>query len=299
MNNRNFSYTIMEAFRGLVKNRLMSVASVLTLASCLFIFSASFCIVANLNYLLYQLESMMSIVVFLDNDISAEDLDDLLEQVYEIPHITEISFVSSQQALEQLREGLDESAHMLDGLENDNPLQASLELDIDNINNWDTVEGHLREIDGGVIEINQHGRPTAFALTTINNVLRVISSMIIIGLGIISMVIILNTIRIAVNNRQTEISIMKYVGATDAFIRGPFIMEGVIIGLLGALVPLGIIYMFYSPVVDMLNERLYVMDFYFRSHADILQLLSPLLLIIGMLIGIIGSSISIRRYLNV
>ena len=299
MNNKNFSYTIAEALRGLVKNRFMSVASVLTLASCLFMFSASFCIVANLNYLLYQVEGMMSIVVFLDNDISTEDLDSLLEQVYEIPHITEISFVSSQQALEQFREGLDESAHMLDGLEMDNPLQASLELDIDNINNWDTVEGYLYEIDGGVIEINQNGRSTAVALTAINNVLRVISSMIIIGLGIISMVIILNTIRIAVNNRRIEINIMKYVGATDAFIRGPFIMEGLIIGLLGALVPLGIIYMLYGPAMDVLNERLPVMDFYFRSHTDILQLLSPLLLIIGILIGIMGSSISIRRYLNV
>jgi cell division transport system permease protein len=222
-----------------------------------------------------------------------------MEQVYDIPHITEIAFVSSEEALEQFREGLDDSAHILDGLENDNPLPASLVLDLDNISNWDTVEGHLNELEDSGIEVARNGRSAATALTTINNVLRVISSMIIVGLGIISLVIIFNTIRIAVNNRKIEISIMKYVGATDAFIRGPFIIEGMIIGILGAAVPLGIVYALYIPALDILQETLPVMEFYFRSQADILQLLTPLLLIIGTLIGIIGSSVSIRRYLNV
>jgi cell division transport system permease protein len=92
---------------------------------------------------------------------------------------------------------------------------------------------------------------------------------------------------------------MKYVGATDTFIRGPFIIEGMIIGMLGAALPLGIVYALYIPAMDILQETLPVMEFYFRSQTDIIQLLTPLLLIIGTLIGIIGSSISIRRYLNV
>jgi len=296
---RNISYTVKEAFGSLVKNRLMSAASIITLASCLFIVSVSFCLAVNLDYILIQMESMMSITVYLQDGMSDEDISNLIDEVNNIPYVTHLKYVSKEQALEGFKASLNDSSHILDGLEEDNPLPASLELDIDSLSHWDSVENSLNRLKDSGIETVQQGKQTANALTTINNVLRVISVLIIAGLGIISIVIIFNTIRIAVNNRKTEINIMKYVGATDAFIRGPFIVEGIIIGIVGALLPLIIVYPLYNPVLDALRQSLPVMSFLFRTQLYIFSLLTPLLLIAGVLIGVMGSAISIRRHLNV
>ena len=296
---RSFSYTVMEAFRGLIKNRLMSTASVITLSSCLFMVSVSFCLATNLDYLLVQIESMMSIIVLLEDNMPKEDIDNLIAQVKNIPHITNLEFVSSAEAMERFKDDLGEASHILDGYEKERILPDSLVLDIDSISNWDNVENSLNRLRENGIETIQHGRQAANALTTINNIIRIISALVIIGLGVISIVIIFNTIRIAVNTRKVEISIMKYVGATDTFIRGPFILEGMIIGVLGAIIPLAFMYALYDPVKNFLLESLPVMDFSFRSHSYVFSLLAPLLFIVGILIGIIGSTISIRRYLNV
>ena len=296
---RSISYTVGEALRSLIKNRLMSVASIITLASCLFMVSVSFCLVVNLDYILIQMESMMSITVYLQQGMSDEQISKLVGEINKIPYITNLQYVSPEEALADFRESLQDSSHILDGLDQDNPLPASLVLDIDNLSNWDAVEIGLNRLKASGIETVQHGKQTANALMTINNLLRVISALVIAGLGVISIVIIFNTIRIAVNNRKIEINIMKYVGATDAFIRGPFIVEGMIIGIFGALVPLAIVYPLYNPIMEFLHDSLPLMDFVFRTQIDIFTLLAPLLLIVGIMIGIIGSAVSIRRHLNV
>ena len=296
---RHIGYTVAEAFRGLVKNRLMSAASVITLASCLFIVSVSFCLAVNLDFLLIQMESLVNITVYLNDGMSDEDINHLIAEVNKIPHITRLTYVSKEEALAQFKASLDDSSHILDGLEGDNPLPASLELDIDNVAHWDAVEGSLNSLKGSGIETIQHGKKTADALTTINYVLRVVSSLVIAGLGVISIVIIFNTIRIAVSNRKTEINIMKYVGATDAFIRGPFIIEGLIIGILGGLLPLIVVYPLYGPIMGFLRESLPIMGFSFRTQSYVLSILAPILLITGAAIGVTGSAVSIRRHLNV
>jgi len=231
--------------------------------------------------------------------MTMEDINDLIVKVNSIPHVTNLEFVSSEEALERFKDDLGDASHILDGYEKEKILPDSLVLDIDNISNWDTVENSLNGLRENGIETIQHGRQAANALMTINHIMRIISALVIIGLGVISIVIIFNTIRIAVNTRKVEISIMKYVGATDTFIRGPFIIEGLIIGVLGAVIPLAVVYALYDPVMELLLKSLPVMDFVFRTQAYVFSLLTPLLFIVGALIGIIGSTISIRRYLNV
>ena len=299
MNFRNLSYAIMEAFRSLIKNRLNAAASVITLASCLFMVAVSFCLAVNLDYILLQIESMMSITVYLEESMPAEAIDNLIKRVSGIPHITQIEFISSEEALERFKISLEDSSHILDGYETAEVLPPSLVLDIDNIGNWDQVENSLNALREDGIETIRHGRSAANALMTINNVLRAISLLVIIGLGIISIVIIINTIRIAVNTRKTEINIMKYVGATDAFIRGPFIVEGMVIGILGAALPFAVVYFLYNPLIVYLLETIDVMDFMLRPQAFIFTMLTPILFIAGVFIGILGSTISFRRYLNV
>ena len=296
---RNVSYTVKEAMAGLIKNRLMSMASIITLAACLFIVSVSFCLASNLDYLLIQMESLMSITVYLRDGMSQEEINNLANEINNIPYVRSFKFVSKEEALQNFKTSLEDSSHILDGLEEDNPLPDSLELDIDSLDHWDAVEENLNQLKDSGIETIQHGKGAANALTTINNVLRAVSFLVIAGLGVISMVIIFNTIRIAVNNRKTEINVMKYVGATDAFIRGPFIVEGLIIGILGALLPLAIVYPMYNPIMDVLRQSLPIMDFSFRTQIYVISTLAPILIVVGVMIGIIGSAISIRRHLNV
>jgi cell division transport system permease protein len=277
----------------------MTIASVITLAGCLFIVSISYCIASNIDYLLFQMESLLSITVYISQDSSSEDVNNLVKLIRDIPHVSNVEYISSEDALAQFRENLGDSSHILDGLESDNPLPRSFVLDIETLGYWDYVVNRLDELKGEGIDTIKHGKQAVNILITINNVLRVICVIIIAGLGIISIVIIFNTIKLAVNSRKTEINIMKYVGATDAFIRWPFIIEGMIIGVLGAMVPTFLIHTVYTPAIELVKNSLSILDFDFRTRAYIFTILIPLLGILGVFIGVLGSVTSIRQHLNV
>jgi cell division transport system permease protein len=299
MSFRNASFAVEEAFRSLAKNRFMTAASVITLGACLFIVSVSYCLASNLDYMLYQLESTMNITVYLKQECTQEQVSALRESIGRIPHVSSVIYISSEEALAQFRENLGDSGHILDGLDQDNPLPRSFVLELDGINYWDYAVGRLNELEGYGIESIMHGKQAVNALVAINNVLRAISIVIIIGLAAISIVIIFNTIRIAVNARKTEINIMKYVGATDAFIRWPFVIEGMMLGLFGALVPSVLMYALYSPIISLIKNNIPLMDFDFRTRAYVFAVLIPLLSLLGVFMGVLGSVTSIRRHLNV
>ncbi|MDR1913251.1 MAG: permease-like cell division protein FtsX [Clostridiales bacterium] len=304
MSFRFFIYIVSEAVRSLIKNRIMTIASVLTLGLCLFIVSMSFMLAANLDYMLFQMGSRMGISVYLRADLSEFSRHALESEILAIPHVTNVEYVSAEDALGRFRDQLSDNTSqngptVLDGLENDNPLPASFVLNIESVNYWDFVENELNKLKDQGIENVALGKQAANYLNTLNNVLRVVSLVIILGLGVISMVIIFNTIRLAVNGRKTEINIMKYVGATDAFIRGPFIIEGVLIGVIGAGIPLLISYPMYDPVLSLLVRVLLVRGFEFRSHVYIFSVLITLCLVLGITIGVASSITSIRRHLKV
>jgi cell division transport system permease protein len=259
---------------------------------------------ANLDYMLFQMGSRMGISVYLRADLSEFSRHALESEILAIPHVTNVEYVSAEDALGRFRDQLSDNTSqngptVLDGLENDNPLPASFVLNIESVNYWDFVENELNKLKDQGIENVALGKQAANYLNTLNNVLRVVSLVIILGLGVISMVIIFNTIRLAVNGRKTEINIMKYVGATDAFIRGPFIIEGVLIGVIGAGIPLLISYPMYDPVLSLLVRVLLVRGFEFRSHVYIFSVLITLCLVLGITIGVASSITSIRRHLKV
>ncbi|MDR3239386.1 MAG: permease-like cell division protein FtsX [Clostridiales bacterium] len=296
---RIIRYSLREAMRSLIQNRLMTIAAVITVAACLFMVAISFSLAANLDYILQQMESYMSVTVYIQEDRSAEAVSALLTKVEAIPHVTSIEYISAQEALERFQSSLGDSSAILDGLEEDNPLPRSFILDVDNLVNQEYVVGRLNDMTEDGVDVVKHGGPTVNAFMTINNVLRVICLIIIASLGVISIVIIFNTIRIAVNARKTEINIMKYVGATDSFIRAPFLMEGMLIGITGAIIPCAVCYTIYKPLMDLLQENLPVINFDFRARSYIFSILLPLSLILGIIIGVAGSATSIRRHLNV
>ena len=295
-------YYFKESFSGLLKNRLMTVASMATVAACILIMSFSYCMVNNLQYMLAQLEDDIGIAAFMPSNTTAEQVENVKKEIEGIEHVTEVEYVSPDAALEDLKKELD-ADDILAGLEGENnPLSNSFNISIDDIKNQGIVLQKLNEIkqNGGLENIKDAHSETE-VLIKINTIITVLGIVIIVILVVISVVIIVNTIKISVFTRKTEINIMKYVGATDWFIRWPFIIEGVLIGLLGALIPMLIAWPAYAKSVSMIYCFFPVIKnmVTFRESSEIFSILLPFSLIFGILLGVIGSVTSIRKHLKV
>ena len=280
----------------------MTIASMATVAGCILIMSFSYCMVSNLQYMLAQLEDDIGIAAFMPNGVTAEQVENIKKQIEAIEHVTEVEFVSPDAALEDLKKELD-ADDILAGLEGENnPLSNSFNISIDDIKNQDFVlQGlHLIQQSGGLENIKDAHSETE-VLIKINTLITVIGIVVIAILVIISVVIIVNTIKISVFTRKTEINIMKYVGATDWFIRWPFIIEGVLIGLLGALIPMLIAWPAYAKSISMIYDFFPVIKnmVTFRDSSEIFSILLPFSMTFGILLGVIGSVTSIRKHLKV
>jgi len=298
---RSFRYYINEAFRGMVKNRSMAFASMATIASCIFMLSLSVCIVMNLSGFLLQLESTVGLTVYLEDSIDANQVNALLLKLNDLDNVKYIEYVSSDKALERFRTTLGENDNLLKGLENDNPLPRSFNIEMhDSKRQPELVTSLERLKPEGILEIRYQDY-IVDVLTTLSNSLSIASAVVILIYLAVSIVIITNTIHITVNSRRQEINIMKFVGATDWFIRWPFIIEGVLIGLFGSAIPLAICYIGYSRVEVIIYERIPMLQniIEFIPPVDIFRLLIPICLCFGAAIGITGSTASIRKHLKV
>lgn len=274
----------------------MSLASIGTIASCLIIVGIFYCIAVNVDYILKTLEETSGITVFyVEEDITKEKLEAKLNNM---DHIDKIVYISPEEALNKEKKEWGEYASLLDGLENDNPLPPSFEITLDDIRYQKEVVSKLDKISG--VEIRYLEEETKI-LIGFNNMIRIISLVLILILALIGIMLMDNTIRLTVYIRKSEINIMKYIGATDWFIRWPFVIEGIIIGLIGSILPLVIIWFSYNFITELIYEKNTLIQnvLTFRTAQEIFHVLSPISLAIGMGIGIIGSSISIRRYLKV
>lgn len=303
-NVRSIKYYISEAFRSLIRNSLMSLSSIATVASCIFIVVFSFCIASNIDFILEQVEETVGLSVFLDNSLSEEQVKDLRNTISEIEHIARVEYVSSEDALSSFADWLGDSKDIVKDLENDNPLPRSFTITLDNLKNQNEVIEALESTkirSMGVSKV-RHAKETMSVLTAINNAVRIISLFIILILGVLSVVIITNTIKLTVNSRRNEITIMKYVGATDWFIKWPFVIEGILIGIIGASLPVFIFWAGYGSIIDAILSRyaiLGTLEFQFKTGIEIFPFLIPVGVFLGSLIGILGSVTSMRKHLNV
>jgi cell division transport system permease protein len=296
---RTISYYIRESFKNLIRNRLMTFASVFTVASCIFIVALFYCLAANLSDMLNNLEGTVGLEVYVRDDVSPEEVLLLDEKIAAIPHVVSAEYVSSDEALARFTAGLTD-ARITAGLENDNPLPRSFSIAIDDLRYQEDVINALMELESFGVDTIDHMRETANVILTVSNVVRGVLMVLIIVLATVSIVIITNTIRITVNARRNEITIMKYVGATDWFIRWPFIIEGVLIGFLGGLIPSIICALGYSSVVNMIKSALPLLHaIRFLPPYAIFAYLVPFSIMLGVFIGVIGSGLTIRKHLRV
>jgi cell division transport system permease protein len=244
-----------------------------------------------------QIESTMGLAVFIDEDLNTAEQAVLEQRIRAIPNVADVLFISREDGLQELRETLGED--LIRGLERDNPIRDSFMVELIDLSQHDAVERAILNLEPyGAAGIRSHS-DLANTLSTITSIIQMVSAILVIILAGISIIIITNTIRITVNARKTEINIMKYVGATDWFIRWPFVLEGMIIGLLGGAVPAFICYFGYSRVVDAIREIPQLAFIEFLPDEHIMSYVFPFALILGVFIGLLGSITSVKKHLKV
>ena len=239
----NVGYLTKEGVRNVWSNRLMSVASVAVLTSCLLLIGVAIMLYANIDMALDDVQEQNIIMVYLDDNISEEDINTVGQDIRMISDIESAEFVSKEEAYQSQLESLGDDAKLMEGLE-ENPLPDSYEVYLKTLDHYDSVQESLKSIDHvasvrGNSDLAEQVRQLSRAVT-------IISVGIIIMLLAVSLFIIANTVRVTMYNRRLEISIMKAVGATNWFIRWPFIIEGIIIGIVSGLVSEGLVWALYS-----------------------------------------------------
>lgn len=298
---RTLKYWLTEGGKGLVRNRLMSIASIATIGACLFILGIAYCVVANIDHILLEIDETVGITAFIEENTEETEIEQVLKKLENRSEVKSVKYVTPEEAWKSFKESLGEDEDLLDGLGDDNPLQnsASFEITLNDINKQDQIVGYLDTFTE-IRKIN-HSKQSVDILISFGKVIRYISIAIISILIFIAILLMNNTIKLTVFMRKNEINIMKYIGATDAFVRGPFMVEGILIGIIGAFIPYFLIKISYKNIVNFTYEKIPDITnlIEFIDINSLKSTLFALFIIIGVGIGIIGSKTSIRKYLKV
>lgn len=298
MKYRMLKYVIKQGFIGMWRNRMMSLASVGSVTSVLIILGIILILILNINNISnVTKEKFDEIHVYLKDDIQKESIDKLGDDIKEIDGVLTVIFQSKEQALEVMKQRWGDEAYLLEGLE-DNPLPNSYIIQLKDISYADEVVSCLQGYSS--IEEIKYYKDIVEKLMTIAYFIRM-GGLILIGiLVLISIFIISNTIKLTVAARRKEISIMKYVGATNGFIRGPFIIEGMLLGLIGSCLSVVVINSGYKYLFTTINQKLYVLfTIYLVPYKVLYDDILIISLAIGVGIGILGSIVSLRKFLKV
>lgn len=292
-------YTLKQGLKNIYSNKFFSLASMATIAACIFLFGVFYSVVANFRFMVKQAESGVSVTVFFDEGITEEQITNIGDIIKKRVEVSKVNYVSSEDAWNDFKdEYLGEYA---DGFGEDNPLKdsASYEIYLKDVSMQSALVTYLKSVDG-IREVNQ-SEFTANALTSINTLIGYVSGGVIIILLAVALFLISNTVSVGISVRKEEIGIMKLIGATDFIVRSPFIIEGMIIGLVGSAIPLLGIYFGYDRLVTYIIERFHVLNaiLKFISVKEIYQTLLPTGLVMGVGIGFVGSIWAVRRHLKV
>lgn len=287
-----------ETLHSLFRNRLMSIASISSVAASLLILGIIMSVILNINSFTEGVKHQFdSINIYLEDDLTRSEIIEIGNQMEDLKGVHSIVYETKDQALENMRIDFEEYDYLLEGLEF-NPFPNSYIVNLEDVIYADSVVGFIRQIPG--IEEVRFYKDLVQQIVDVTSYVRNIGLVLALFLAAIATFIINNTIKLTINSRQREISIMKYVGATSWYIRWPFILEGTILGFVGALISTGIVYLIYSYSFKLFTSQFYVLfAAYILNVETILHELLYLNILIGAGIGALGSLVSIRRYLNV
>ncbi|MCT4632555.1 MAG: permease-like cell division protein FtsX [Firmicutes bacterium] len=291
-------YMLKESFKNLWRNRLMSLASMSSVAATLLILGLVFILIVNISSLSEGMEDQFeSIQIYLEDGLTKAEVESIGNDMYTIDGVDQIVFESKTEAMENMKTQLGDYGYLLDGLES-NPLPMSFVVYLKDISKSEEVYEKLKEYEG--VEDIKYYKDTIDKIIKISNYVKNTGFGVILVLIFISVFIIGNTIKIAIASRKREIGIMKYVGATNWFIRWPFLIEGTLLGFLGAAISIVIVYFTYKYTYDIVTRDFYaIVAVYVKPLDVIMDDIVYLFLVLGSGIGAFGSIISLRKYLRV
>lgn len=296
------AYSCGQGIKNIKRNKLFSLASVGTITACIFLIGLFYIIIANFQHMVEKVEESVCVTVFFNDGTTDERIQEIGELIRSRKEVADIKYTSAEEAWEEYKQiYFAEEPDMADGFKEDNPLagSANYEVYLTDLNTQSEFVTYLKSIDG-VRKVN-YSESTARTLTDFGRIVGYISIAIIIILLAVGIFLISNTVMIGITVRKEEIRIMKLIGATDVFVRLPFIIEGVVIGLMGAVIPIAVLIVIYQKVLAYLMTQFgaFTGNIDFISSNRIFAVLVPMALIIGGGIGLIGSMITIRKHLRV
>lgn len=296
---RSGIHIIKQGFVSMWKNRMMSFASIGSVTAALMILGLILLLILNINNIAEITKSQFDeIIVYLEEDLEQEQIDAIGQTINQTDGVLSSIFQSNEQALALMKQDWGEEGHLLEGLEEENPLPDSYIIQLKDIKYADDVVNRIQGLRG--IEDIRYLKDVLDQLTSIAHYIKLGGLVLIGALILIAIFIISNTIKLTVAARRRQINIMKYVGATDGFIRGPFIVEGMLLGLIGAGLSIAAVYYGYKYLFSIINEELYVLfTVYLIPHTQIIDDVVIMFVAIGVGIGVIGSVLSLRKFLRV
>ena len=292
-------YTMKQGVKNIGRNKLFSLASVATMAACIFLFGLFFSVILNFNYIVKKAEEGVAITVFFEENLEDSKVEAIGDALRDRDDVLKVTYVSADEAWDTFKdEYFGESKDLAEGFKDDNPLAGSdnYEVYMKDVESQKEVVKFAEGLDG-VRKVNKSD-VVAKTLSSVNKLILYVSAAIILILLIVTVFLISNTVTIGITVRKEEIAIMKYIGAKDYFVRGPFIVEGILIGLVGAAIPLAVV---YDKAIDYIMTRFSILNniLDFMPVWDVYKILLPTGLLLGVGIGFIGSFFTIRKHLKV
>lgn len=294
------SYLIGEGLRNVFKNKKSTVASITTMCLTMLMFGAFFIIGQNINHIVDNISSQQGMQVYLDKKLTENEIKEIGDYIRKIDGVNTVELISKEEAFNHFKEEWKSHPNILDGM-TEEYMQASYTVTLTDLSLNESVQNQIKDLGNDkVVEILSSNQSISM-LEMIAKGLRIGILVLLIALIIISVFIISNTIKLSVHSRRKEISIMKYVGATNNFIRWPFAVEGIIIGIISALITIILVGIIYNAIaaqavqLDVLQK----LNISLVSFNDMFDIIMMVYLAIGIGIGFFGSSISMRKYLEV
>lgn len=292
---RTFGYFFKEALKSMRRNGLMTLASISTVTLSLFILGVFLCGVVNLNNMASTLESQVEISIYLKDNINAQQIANVETKLKALPDVKQVRYVNKEEAMKRFKERLGEQQSLITALNGNNPLPNSFEVEFKTA---DAVKATAKIASTyPEVESFHYAQDIIDQLFQITQVIRIGGIVLIIFLAGATLFIISNTIRLTVFARRKEIGIMKYVGATNGFIRWPFLMEGVLLGLVGAAIASILVWQFYLFIINQVQDSLAFLPIV--PMIPFIYHLVGVLAAVGIVVGAVGSTISLRQYMKV
>ena len=291
------SYNIRQAFQQLWRNRGTAVASIFAITAMLLILGLVFVVTVNLNLVTEMVKTDFDeIELFLMDDVSEGDAASMIEKIENMVGVSKAEYRTKEEAMDIMRARFGDKAFLLDSL-GENPLPSSIIVTVSSLEDADSVYEKVSQLDG--VEDVKYNQETVEKLTKVSHYLQIASMVVMAFLVIVSIVVVSNIIKLTVFARQKEIEIMKYIGGTNWFIRGPFLVEGIIIGIISSVIAAGLTWFIYAKVTDLMGTQVItILGSPLVSASYLVANLFIIFMAIGISIGAAGSIISMRKFLD-